>query len=92
MNRQTALFSDHAQADSKIAEKHLSDPVKITIKVKAENSPNIHQKFIKVKSAKKDMMLRLLEIEKIDAILVFARTKKFDHGDCRNIARKRISS
>ena len=76
-NRQTALFSaTMPKPIRKLAEKHLSDPVEITIKVKAENSPNIHQKYIKVRQyEKKDMMLRLLEIEKIDAMLVFARTK-----------------
>ena len=76
-DRQTALFSaTMPKPIRKLAEKHLSDPVEITIKVKAENSPNIHQKYIKVRQyEKKDMMLRLLEIEKIDAMLVFARTK-----------------
>ena len=64
------------KTNSKIGREASFDPVEITIKVKAENSPNIHQKYIKVRQyEKKDMMLRLLEIEKIDAMLVSARTK-----------------
>ena len=75
--RQTALFSaTMPKPIQRLAENYLRDPVKITIKVKAENSPNIRQRFIKVRQyEKREMMLRLLEIEKFDALLIFARTK-----------------
>ena len=77
--RQTALCSRVATMPKpiqRLAENYMQDPVKITIKVKAENSPNIRQRFIKVRQyEKREMMLRLLEIEKFDALLVFARTK-----------------
>ncbi len=75
--RQTALFSaTMPKPIQRLAETYMRDPVKITIKVKAENSPNIRQRFIKVRPyEKREMMLRLLEIEKFDALLVFARTK-----------------
>ena len=75
--RQTALFSaTMPKPIQRLAENYMQDPVKITIKVKAENSPNIRQRFIKVRQyEKREMMLRLLEIEKFDALLVFARTK-----------------
>ena len=75
--RQTALFSaTMPKPIQKLAEQHMQEPVKITIKVKAENSPNIRQRFIKVRQyEKRDMMLRLLEIEKFEALLIFARTK-----------------
>ena len=75
--RQTALFSaTMPKPIRKLAEKHMHDPIEITIKVKAENSPNIRQRFIKVRQyEKRDMLLRLLEIERFDAMLVFARTK-----------------
>jgi ATP-dependent RNA helicase DeaD len=60
----------------KLAEKHLNDPTEVTIKVKAENSPNIRQQFIKVRQhEKRNMLLRLLEIEKFEAMLIFSRTK-----------------
>jgi len=75
--RQTALFSaTMPKPIRKLAEKHMRDPIEITIKVKAENSPNIRQRFIKVRQyEKRDMLLRLLEIERFDAMLVFSRTK-----------------
>ncbi len=75
--RQTALFSaTMPKPIRKLAEKHMRDPVEITIKVKAENSPNIRQRFIKVRQhEKRDMLHKLLEIEKFEAMLIFARTK-----------------
>ncbi|HAW99425.1 MAG TPA: ATP-dependent RNA helicase, partial [Opitutae bacterium] len=75
--RQTALFSaTMPKPIRKLAEKHMRDPVEITIKVKAENSPNIRQRFIKVRQhEKRNMLTRLLEIERFDAMLIFARTK-----------------
>ena len=75
--RQTALFSaTMPKPIQRLAEQHMQDPVKITIKVKAENSPNIRQHFIKVRQhEKRDMLLKLLEIEKFEAMLIFARTK-----------------
>ena len=75
--RQTALFSaTMPKPIQRLAENYMQDPVKITIKVKAENSPNIRQRFIKVRQyEKREMMIRLLEIEKFDGLLVFARTK-----------------
>jgi ATP-dependent RNA helicase DeaD len=75
--RQTALFSaTMPKPIRKLAEKHMRDPVEITIKVKAENSPNIRQRFIKVRPhEKRQMLIRLLEIERFDAMLVFSRTK-----------------
>jgi ATP-dependent RNA helicase DeaD len=60
----------------KLAEKHLTNPVEVTIKVKAENSPNIRQQYIKVRQhEKRTMLLRLLEIERFEAMLIFSRTK-----------------
>ena len=48
--RQTALFSaTMPKPIQRLAENYMQDPVKITIKVKAENSPNIRQRFIKVR-------------------------------------------
>ena len=75
--RQTALFSaTMPKPIQRLAENHMQDPVKITIKVKAENSPNIRQHYIKVRQhEKRDMLLKLLEIEKFEAMLIFARTK-----------------
>ncbi|MEK9632717.1 MAG: DEAD/DEAH box helicase, partial [Opitutae bacterium] len=75
--RQTALFSaTMPKPIRKLAEKHMRDPVEITIKVKAENSPSIRQRFIRVRQhEKRNMLIKLLEIERFDALLIFARTK-----------------
>ena len=75
--RQTALFSaTMPKPIRKLAEKHMREPVEITIKVKAENSPSIRQRFIKVRQhEKRNMLIKLLEIESFDAMLIFARTK-----------------
>lgn len=91
--RQTALFSaTMPKPIQRLAENYMQDPVKITIKVKAENSPNIRQRFIKVRQyEKREMMLRLLEIENFDALLIFARTKKCHHGDRGSTSGKGIS-
>ena len=76
-DRQTALFSaTMPKPIRKLAEKHLNNPVEVTIKVKAENSPNIRQQYIKVRQhEKRTMLLRLLEIERFEAMLIFSRTK-----------------
>ena len=62
-DRQTALFSaTMPKPIRKLAERHLNEPVEVTIKVKAENSPNIRQRFIKVRQhEKREMILRLLK-------------------------------
>ena len=75
--RQTALFSaTMPKPIRKLAEKHMRDPIEITIKVKAENSPSIRQRFIRVRQhEKRNMLIKLLEIERFDALLIFARTK-----------------
>jgi ATP-dependent RNA helicase DeaD len=92
--RQTALFSaTMPKPIQRLAEQHMQDPVKITIKVKAENSPNIRQHFIKVRQhEKRDMLLKLLEIEKFDAMLIFARTKNATYGNRGKTTEQRVSS
>jgi ATP-dependent RNA helicase DeaD len=77
-DRQTALFSaTMPKPIRKLADKHLNEPVEITIAVKRENAPNIRQRFLKVRQHEKvDMLSRILEIETFGAILIFARTKK----------------
>jgi ATP-dependent RNA helicase DeaD len=76
-DRQTALFSaTMPKPIRKLADKHLNEPVEITIEVKRENAPNIRQRFLKVRPHEKiDMLSRILEIETFGAMLIFARTK-----------------
>ena len=60
----------------KLADKHLNEPVEITIEVKRENAPNIRQRFLNLRPhEKKDILARILEIEPFGAVLIFARTK-----------------
>ena len=88
--RQTALFSaTMPKPIRKLAEKHLRQPEEVTIKVKAENSPNIRQRFIKVRQhEKREMLTRLLEIEKFEAMLIFARTKNATREIVENLQGK----
>ena len=60
-DRQTALFSaTMPKPIRKLAERHLNEPVEVTIKVKAENSPNIRQRFIGFANMRKREMIRRL--------------------------------
>ena len=76
-DRQTALFSaTMPKPIRKLADKHLHEPVEITIEVKRENAPNIRQRFLNIRPhEKKDILARILEIEPFGAVLIFARTK-----------------
>jgi ATP-dependent RNA helicase DeaD len=76
-DRQTALFSaTMPKPIRKLADKHLNEPVEITIEVKRENAPNIRQRFLNLRPhEKQDILARILEIEPFGAVLIFARTK-----------------
>jgi len=75
--RQVALFSATMPAPiRKIAQKHLKEPVEITIKAATTTAANIRQRFWYVSGLHKlDAMTRILEAEPFDAMIVFARTK-----------------
>jgi ATP-dependent RNA helicase DeaD len=76
--RQIALFSaTMPQSIRRIAQKHLSSPVEITIETKTVTAPTINQRYIPANGyAKKlEALQRLLEVEPFDAMLIFVRTK-----------------
>jgi ATP-dependent RNA helicase DeaD len=77
--KQTALFSATMPPNiRKIAKKYLTNPIEITIKNKAATAPTINQRYLTMTGglAKKiDTLSRLLEVESVDGILVFVRTK-----------------
>ena len=75
--RQIALFSATMPAQiRRIAEKHLKDPVQVTIKASMANTPNITQRYWYVSGMHKlDALTRILEAETFDAMIVFSRTK-----------------
>lgn len=76
--RQVALFSATMPTPiRKIAQRHLKDPVEVTIKSQTSTAPNIRQRYWFVSGMHKlDALTRILEAEPFDAMIVFARTKQ----------------
>jgi ATP-dependent RNA helicase DeaD len=76
-NRQIALFSaTMPQGIRKIAQRHLTDPIEISIKTKTKTADTIRQRFWSVSGYHKlDALTRLLEVEDFDGMIVFVRTK-----------------
>ncbi len=75
--RQTTLFSATMPPPiRKVADKHLNNPVHITIKAKTTTATTITQKYWLVSGLHKlDALTRILEGEEFDGMLVFVRTK-----------------
>ena len=75
--RQIALFSaTMPQVIRKIAQKHLDNPVEISIKTKSRTADTIRQRFWSVSGYHKlDALTRILEVEAFDGMIVFVRTK-----------------
>ncbi|MFK7852549.1 MAG: DEAD/DEAH box helicase [Granulosicoccus sp.] len=75
--RQMALFSATMPGVIKrIANKHLSKPVEITIEGRLMSAATIRQRFWMVSGLHKlDALTRILEAETFDAIIVFVRTR-----------------
>ncbi|RPI15709.1 MAG: DEAD/DEAH box helicase [Lysobacterales bacterium] len=76
--RQVALFSATLPAPiRRIAQKHLREPVEVTIKSKTSTAANIRQRYWVVSGVHKlDALTRILEAEPFDGMLIFARTKQ----------------
>jgi ATP-dependent RNA helicase DeaD len=76
--RQVALFSATMPAPiRKIAQRHLKDPVEVTIKSSTTTAANIRQRYWFVSGMHKlDALTRILEAEPFDAMIIFARTKQ----------------
>jgi len=75
--RQVALFSaTMPSVIKKIAQKHLKDPVEVTVKERTSTASTIRQRFWLVNRLHKlDALTRILESETFDAIIIFVRTK-----------------
>ncbi len=75
--RQVALFSATLAAPiRRIAQKHLKNPVEVTVKSKTSTATNIRQRYWVVSGVHKlDALTRILEAETFDGMLVFTRTK-----------------
>ncbi|HVN42888.1 MAG TPA: DEAD/DEAH box helicase [Steroidobacteraceae bacterium] len=76
--RQVALFSATLPSPiRRIAQKHLREPVEVTITSKTSTAANIRQRYWVVSGVHKlDALTRILEAEPFDGMLVFARTKQ----------------
>ena len=76
-NRQIALFSATMPKEiQKITKKFLNDPCHIAIKAKTATAESINQRYWLVSNLHKlDALTRILEVEPIDAVLLFVRTK-----------------
>ncbi|WP_295140970.1 DEAD/DEAH box helicase, partial [Saccharopolyspora sp.] len=76
--RQVALFSATMPgAIRKISQSYLREPVEISVKTSTSTATNISQRYVPVRGPQKmDALTRILEVEKFDAMIVFARTKQ----------------
>jgi ATP-dependent RNA helicase DeaD len=76
-SRQTALFSaTMPSAIKRIATTYLRDPDLITVAAKTGTADNIRQRYWLVSGMQKiDALVRILEAETFDGMIIFARTK-----------------
>ncbi|MFT4187101.1 MAG: DEAD/DEAH box helicase [Aeromicrobium sp.] len=76
-DKQVALFSaTMPPAIRRMAKKHLTDPVDVSIDAKIRSTTSVRQRWIGVPHhGKFDALTRLLEVESGDGLLIFVRTK-----------------
>ena len=76
--RQVALFSATLPSPiRRIAQKHLREPVEVTITSKTSTAANIRQRYWIVSGVHKlDALTRILEAESFEGMLIFTRTKQ----------------
>lgn len=77
-DRQIALFSATMPAPiRKIAQKYLNDPARITVKSKTMTADSIRQRALIVYPRDKvDTLIRFLEVEQADGVIVFTKTRE----------------
>ncbi len=75
--RRVALFSATMPKEIRnIANKYLTDPAEVTIKMKVTTAETINQRYWMVSGYHKiDALTRILEVETYDGIIIFVRTK-----------------
>jgi ATP-dependent RNA helicase DeaD len=75
--RQMALFSATMPKEiQRIARRHLNEPKEVSIKAKTATAETIRQRYWLVAGINKlDALTRILEVEKVDGVLIFVRTK-----------------
>ncbi len=75
--RQTALFSATLPGPVRaIAERHMREPVRVAIEARTRTADTIRQRWLMVAPSQKlEALTRLLEVEPVEAAILFARTK-----------------
>ena len=75
--KQIALFSaTMPDAIKSIAQRHLNKPVEVHIQSATATVSTIRQRYLLIQGIEKDdALIRLLEVEAFEAVLIFARTK-----------------
>ncbi len=75
--KQVALFSaTMPEPIRRVAHRHLRDPKEVKIKTSTATVSTVRQRYWRVSGLHKlDVLTRILEVEDVDAVLVFVRTK-----------------
>ncbi len=91
--RQNMLFSATLSRDiMRIAGPTLNDPARVEVAPSATPVDSVTQAIYPVAEAQKtDLLVRLLETDKLDRVLVFTRTKHRADRICRQLERSRIN-
>ncbi|GAA0583946.1 DEAD/DEAH box helicase [Halomonas salifodinae] len=76
-NAQRVFFSATLPAEiERIVDRYLVDPVKVAIESRTTTGENIEQRLVRVEGAAKlEALSRILEVEPVDAAIVFVRTR-----------------
>ncbi|TWT64779.1 DEAD/DEAH box helicase [Allorhodopirellula solitaria] len=92
--RQVALFSATLPGPIReIADEYLNDPARITIKKKTATADSIRQRALFVSPRDKmDALLRLLEVEETDGVIVFTKTKDATISVAEGLSREGLSA
>ncbi|TWT92499.1 DEAD/DEAH box helicase [Neorhodopirellula pilleata] len=93
-DRQVALFSATLPGPIRdIADEYLRDPARITIKKKTATADSIRQRALFVPPKEKiDALVRLLEVEETDGVIVFTKTKDATISVAESLVREGLSA
>ncbi|MBB3207192.1 ATP-dependent RNA helicase DeaD [Rhodopirellula rubra] len=94
VTRQVALFSATLPPPIRnIADEYLNDPARITIKKKTATADSIRQRALFVSPRDKiDALVRLLEVEETDGVIVFTKTKDATISVAESLTREGLSA
>ncbi len=92
--RQVALFSATLPGPIRdIAKQHLNNPVKISIETKTVTTASLRQRALFVSPREKTaVLLRMLEVEKTDGVIVFTKTKESTLSVAEHLSREGLAA